>query len=181
MSIKHASLTEAGTANLGTDSIETLYKEHNHWLVTWLRKKLSCPDNAADISQDTFVRILKCRNALLNMHNPRAYLARTAHNLIIDRARRESLERAYLQELTATLQDNDSVPSTERVWQAIEALEQISLVLEKFPKHVQKTFLLYFIDNMKQSEIAKQLKISTRTVRNYIVQVLVYCQRLGLD
>lgn len=73
-----------------------LYTEHHGWLFGWLRKKLGCPHNAADLSHDTFMRILASRDALGAMREPRAFLTTTARHLIIDRARRRQLEDAYL-------------------------------------------------------------------------------------
>ena len=43
---------------LPTDSVNQLYSEHHLWLRNWLNSKLNCHGDAADLSQDTFVRIL---------------------------------------------------------------------------------------------------------------------------
>ena len=85
-------------------AVHALYTEHHGWLFGWLRKKLGCPHNAADLSHDTFVRILASRDALGGMREPRAFLTTTARHLIIDRARRRRLEEAYLRELALTVE-----------------------------------------------------------------------------
>ena len=41
-----------------SNPVEVLYNDHHHWLTGWLRRKLGCPDNAADLAQDTFIRVL---------------------------------------------------------------------------------------------------------------------------
>ncbi|WP_312155700.1 sigma factor, partial [Pseudomonas sp.] len=44
-----------------TDSIiplEVLYGTHRGWLHGWLRRSLGCSQQAADLAQDTFVRLL---------------------------------------------------------------------------------------------------------------------------
>ena len=61
--------------------VQSLYSEHHGWLLGWLRKKLSCPHGAADVAQDTFVRIIASRDALFGMREPRAYLSTTAKRL----------------------------------------------------------------------------------------------------
>ena len=39
-------------------SIARLYSDHHGWLVRWLRARLGCSHQAADMAQDTFVRLL---------------------------------------------------------------------------------------------------------------------------
>ena len=50
----------------------TLYGEHHSWLVGWLRRKLSGSDHAADLAQDTFVRVLSAQRPAMLLE-PRAY------------------------------------------------------------------------------------------------------------
>ena len=38
--------------------IALLYSDHHGWLVGWLRRRLGNPCDAADLAQDTFVRVL---------------------------------------------------------------------------------------------------------------------------
>ncbi|WP_269147395.1 sigma factor, partial [Herbaspirillum lusitanum] len=38
--------------------MHSFYSSHHGWLFGWLRKKLGCTHNAADVAQDTFVRII---------------------------------------------------------------------------------------------------------------------------
>eukprot|EP01034_Spumella_vulgaris_P043948 gene43948-54609_t len=35
------------------DPVADLYASHHGWLSGWLRKKMGCADNAADVAQDT--------------------------------------------------------------------------------------------------------------------------------
>ena len=68
-------------------------------------------------------------------------------------------------------------PSVEQTWLAIEALEEMSKILEQMPAKCQQAFLLYYLDGLSQSEIATQLGVTNRTVRSYLVNVLVHCQQ----
>ncbi|MGH8465749.1 MAG: sigma factor, partial [Pseudomonas sp.] len=77
-------------------AVADLYCDHHGWLNGWLRKRLGNGFDAADLTQDTFVRVLKARNAL-DIREPRPYLSRIAKGLLIDLFRRRSLEQAYLQ------------------------------------------------------------------------------------
>ena len=156
--------------------IQVLYADHHSWLLGWLRRRLGCPHGAADVAQDTFLRILASRDALLAMREPRAFLTTTAQRLLIDRARRQTLERTYLAELAALAQQNPGfAPSPEDSLAVLQALEQISAVLEGLPPKPARAFLLYFLEGEPQPAIAAALGVSTRMVRKYLLQALLHC------
>lgn len=54
-----------------------LYGEHHGWLYGWLRKKLGCAHNAADLAHDTFVRVMASRRIQFG-DEPRAFLTHVA-------------------------------------------------------------------------------------------------------
>ncbi|CCN03033.1 heme uptake regulator, partial [Bordetella bronchiseptica Bbr77] len=83
------------------DAVHALYREHHGWLQSWLRKKLNDAYDAADLAQDTFVRVLRHRAELATLREPRAYLLTIAGRLVVNHYRRRSLERAYLEPLAS--------------------------------------------------------------------------------
>ncbi|KAB2921071.1 MAG: sigma-70 family RNA polymerase sigma factor [Dechloromonas sp.] len=157
------------------DPLHELYASHHGWLFGWLRRKLGCPEHAADLAQDTFLRILSSRDALLAMCEPRAYLTTTANRLIIDRARRQAIEQAYLAELTAMADTLAGFPSPEDSLIAVQALAQIAGALEGVSPKAGEAFLLHYLDGLRHAEIADRLGVSARMVRKYLVQCLVAC------
>ena len=94
-------------------AVHALYTEHHGWLFGWLRKKLGCPHNAADLSHDTFVRILTSRDALGGMREPRAFLTTIAKRVLFNHYRRQDLERAY-QETLAQMPEQVAPSEEER-------------------------------------------------------------------
>ena len=42
----------------GTTDIAALYHAQHRWLLSWLRRRLNCSQSAADLMQDTFLRLL---------------------------------------------------------------------------------------------------------------------------
>ena len=156
-------------------AITELYCEHHGWLFGWLRRKLGCAHNAADLAQDTFTRILNARESVATLREPRAFLSTTARRLIIDQVRRKQIENAYLQELALTAETLENFQSPEQILATLEALEQIAFILEGMQDKARQAFVLYYLDGLTQCEIARQLGLSDRTVRKYLIQALLHC------
>jgi len=152
--------------------MHALYSDHHGWLYAWLRRKLGCAHNAADVAQDTFVRILAARDALLGMREPRAYLTTTAKRLLVDRARRDALEQAYLAELVIDAETMADIPSPERLLEIVQALEQISEALQGVSDKAREAFLMHYLDGQTHTAVASHLGVSTRMVQKYLVQAL---------
>jgi len=158
-------------------SLQALYREHHGWLFSWLRRKLRCPQNAADTAHDTFLRILGSRDSLIGIREPRAYLSTTARRLIIDKARRQHIEDAYLRELALTVDALEGHQSPEQILATLEALEQIAFVLEGLSEKVRQAFVAYYLDEQTQVQIAQRLEVSERMVRKYLLQALMHCNQ----
>ncbi|OBY88439.1 RNA polymerase subunit sigma [Pseudomonas sp. AU11447] len=156
--------------------VQALYLDHHAWLLGWLRKRLRHRDNAADVAHDTFVRILASRD-LLGLQEPRAFICTIARRLLIDRARRQAIEQAYLDELARVLDEADGHPSAEQVAEAIDALEQIAHALLGLNAKARMAFLLRHLDGLTHEQIAERLGVSTRMVQKYLVQALLHCHR----
>ncbi len=63
--------------------VDQLYRNHQSWLHQWLRKKVGNSEQAADLVQDTFIKILQTRDELFGVKEPRAYLVTIARNFSV--------------------------------------------------------------------------------------------------
>lgn len=160
-----------------SDPIAELYTQHNGWLQGWLRKKLGCAHNAADLAQDTFIRIIvafekRCEPEL-DLKEPRAYLTTVATRVLINHYRRQSLEQAYLDALACM--PEILAPSPEQRLLVLETLNEIDFILNGLPAKVRTVFLLAQLDGLTYNEISQQLNIPTRTVRRYMALAFEQC------
>jgi RNA polymerase sigma factor (sigma-70 family) len=172
---------------LTTDSgaqqqFHALYRDHHTWLFGWLRRRLGCSHHAADMAHDTFERLLAsrdrlCEPRLSSLKEPRAYLTTMAKRLLIDRSRRETLERSYLADLEALAQDLPHYPSPEQLLVAVQALEQICMALEGVSAKARTAFLLHYLDGQTHASVAQALRVSTKMVQKYLIQVLLHCHQ----
>lgn len=152
-----------------------LYSHHHGWLKAWLRKKLSCQHAAADLAQDTFVRLIVSEKRPLPEQS-RAYLTQIAKGLMIDLYRRQRLELAYqewLQQLPAV-----ETPSPEQQLIVLQTLVQFDKVLDQLPANVRETFILSRFEHLTYSEIADRLDISVAAVRKYMLKATQACMEL---
>ena len=159
-------------------AVNDLYCEHHGWLNGWLRKRLGNAFDAADLTQDTFVRVIKARSAL-DIREPRPYLSRIAKGLLIDLIRRRSLEQAYLEAL-ATLPEALQ-PSLEEQAILLQALVEIDRLLQGLGTKVKQVFMLSQFDGLTYPQIAEQLNISVRSVNNYMAKAMEHCCLMQLQ
>ena len=155
-----------------------LYREHNGWLHSWLRRRLNCTHQAADLAQDAFVRLL-AKNETVALREPRAYLTTIAHGLVVDHWRRKALEQAYLEELA--IRHDAHAPSPEERALAVEALIEITRLLDGLTPRVREIFLLSQLDGLTYSAIGKQLGVSVNVVQKAMIRATAHCYKALYD
>jgi len=156
--------------------VETLYGEHHGWLLGWLRRKLGNAFDAADLAQDTFMRVLGRPRELDEVREPRAWLTTIAHGLVVDHVRRRTLERACLDAI-ASLPEQQA-PSPETQLMLIEALVRIDAMLDGLPAKARSAFLLSRLDGLNYNEIAERLGVSLSSVEKYMASAIRHCLAL---
>ena len=152
--------------------IENLYCEHHGWLHGWLNRKLGNASDAADLAHDTFIRLLTRQSQTFGSE-PRALLTHIAKGLVVDRWRRQDVERAYLE--TIAHLPEPVAPSPETRWLILEALYRIDAMLREMPSRVRRTFLLSQIDGLTYVDIAEQLGVSLITVKRDMRDAFLAC------
>lgn len=155
-------------------AIAGIYSSHHGWLLRWLRGKLPCADQAADLAHDTFVRLLTApQTALPSLREPRAYLTTVAQRLLIDHYRRASLEQAWLEALAQ--QPELLMQSPEERLTIVQALQRVDAMLAGLPDAVRSAFLMAHVDDMGYAEIAQRLGVCERTVKRHMAQAFEQC------
>ncbi len=148
------------------------YKDHNSWLYSWLCKKVGSTFDAADLAQDTFLRVL-LKNDLESILEPRAYLVHIAHGLVANQFRRREIERAYLHEIALLPEYQTQSEETRAI--ALEMLVRIDAMLNDLSLNVRNAFLLWQLEGLTYAEIASELNISVGSVRLYVAKALMCC------
>ena len=155
-----------------THNLSELYVNHHRWLVKLLSRKLSCPHSAADIAQDTFVKLLG-KSEPIQIQEPRAYLTTIAHGLMVSYFRRQALEKAYLNAIKGLPEAEQ--PSAEERLIILETILQMDAMLSGLPTKVRSAYLLLQLEGLSYAEIAQQLHVTTRSVTHYIAKASLHC------
>ena len=163
-------------------AVAELFREHNRVLVGYLRSRLGSLQEAKEIAQEAYVR-------LLQLHEPgtpgllRAYLFKTAANLAIDRlrhrrVRQRSEDQPELFEELNTAHGELDDPAEQLL--AREQADQLLGCLQELPIRCQQVMNLHRFEGISQRDVAVRLGISERMVRRYVTYAMVYCH-LRLD
>lgn len=164
-------MTEAVTPT--QHSLHALYRDHHGFLESWLRRRLGNGWDAADLSQDTFLRVLASSQQIADLREPRAYLLTVGKRLLSNFYNRRSLEQAYLDALAHL--PEACVPSPEQRWLVLETLQALDELLDGLPAMVRRSFLLSQLEGLGYREIAERLQVSERTVKRYMAQAYEHC------
>lgn len=153
-------------------AVGELYVAHHGWIVQLLRRKLDNHQQAQDLAQDTFIRLMR-QEVLPSFREPRAYLATVASRLCAEFFRRRALENAYLESLAAL--DPQQVPSAETRLLVLEALDAVGRVLDGLGARVREIFLLSQLDGLTYPQIAEQLGVSVNVVQKAMLKAYRVC------
>ncbi|MGE8166597.1 sigma-70 family RNA polymerase sigma factor [Pseudomonas putida] len=160
-------------------SIHSLYQSHSRWLLGFLQRRLGNRPDAADLVQDTFVRILGRPRQFDGQAGERSYLATIARGLCIDHWRRQKLEQAWLEHLA--LQPSALQPSPEQRALIVETLHEVDAMLLRLPSKVRQAFLLAQIDGLGYRDIAAHIGVSERMIKKYLAQAFLHCAILEAE
>ena len=154
-------------------TLHDLYRDHRGWLESWLRRRMGNACDAADLSQDTFLRLLASSQRIADLHEPRAYLLTVGKRLLSNFYQRRSLEQAYLNALASL--PEECVPSPEQRWLLLETLQALDELLDGLPRAVRQAFLWSQLEGLSYQQIAERLSVSERTIKRYMAQAYEHC------
>jgi RNA polymerase sigma-70 factor (ECF subfamily) len=164
-----------GTATLNCELSDQQMDELATPLVRYLSKKVRNNEDANDLAQEAFLRMHKFQQSS-QLSNARAFLFKTANNLVVDQIRRAKVHERYLSsEMLPDQSDEENgkfAPSAERTALAERELDQIYKVVDKMPEKVRRAFLMHRSKDLSYSQIADEMDVSTSMVEKYIIQAL---------
>jgi len=176
-SVHPTGLTQSAEENVAaraqSDELSKLFEEHNRALHSFLMMRTGNEQEAHEVAQEAYVRVLQ-------LHRPgavsflRAYWFKTAANIAIDRAR-QRVVRGRLDRRDTSEDFIDRV-GPDRHLLATQELELLEKALSELPPKYRKAFVMHRFEDRSTGEIARELGIQKRMVRNYISRTVIYCK-----
>lgn len=138
---------------------DAAYRAHRDALLRLLRQRVGNEEDAADLMQEAYLRLLRYRCD--GPDSLRALLFRVALNLAVSHAR-----RAYIR-CDVSLDgfdpaDERAAPDDELMREQL--LRQVTEAIGKLPPRCREMFLLSRIHGLRQREIARRCGVSSRAV-----------------
>jgi RNA polymerase sigma factor (sigma-70 family) len=163
--------------------LEALFLEHRQALQNYLRKWIKSPEDAQEILQEVWLRVMKHGNCdQLSSPAARSFLYAIASNLVRDRHRTQ-VARRYDQheslENDSEISCNQSTPDDYAAYQ--QTRDRFLDALTTLDSKYRDAFVMHRFMDKKQEEIAQTLGVSIRTVERYIEIALKHCRHYLQD
>jgi RNA polymerase sigma factor (sigma-70 family) len=173
----HATPDDAtdGTVSTHVQTVTRLFREHNQALIQFLLTRVRSEQDARDVAQEAYVRMLELERPS-GVSFLRAYLFKTAANLAVDRARRQTTLHHIREQWIDPFESLAQAPAADRTANAQQELALVCAYLQELPARCRTAFYLHRFRDMGAAEIARRLGVSDRMVRSYLVQALVHCR-----
>lgn len=144
---------------------QSLFRRHAPGIARSLRRRGLDAEAAADLTQDTFARVIARGPAQdVSDYLSRAYLYRVARNLGINHAKRQALVLSLPLEQSEAQWALAREPDAETILASREQLPLVAAVLAELPERQRCAFLLHRVENWPIARIAEEIGLSpTRT------------------
>lgn len=157
--------------------IRTLYQRELPRITQYLRRKLGHPEEAADVAQDAFFRLVRITPSR-RIEAPQAYLRLIVANLLKDRAAKLATR---LQASTDPLEE-DSAPASmidpHRELVGRQELDHVHRALTKLSPVTRQVFLLNRVEGLTYGEIQERLSLSEGVVKAHMRKAIAHIARI---
>ena len=143
-------------------------------LVRFLKRRSYSTEDAADLAQDTFVRLAAAD--LGQVRKPASFLFTTALNLLRDRARSAQARHAAFSVPAEEAHLICPAPHADRILDGEQRMLLLEAALRELSPKCRAVFVLFHFDELSQREIAGRLGISISMVEKYVKQAVTHSE-----
>ena len=148
-------------------AFESFYFQHARDLYQFLWRKCGDGQLAEDFVQECFARIWRTRSSLDPFQSARAYLYKTARNILIDHFRKHGSEKQFVEV-------EESMASFESHEQGVIQRGEIKEALKGLTEMQYSVFSMSRFDGLSYKEMAEVLGLSIKTIEGHMSRALAY-------
>ena len=173
---------EARAANAKRESADTdklemqgdiaaIYDEYSHQLSATLRKIYGDgPPDPEDVAHQAFEKVME-RGDIASISNLRAFVWRTARNLVLAAKRSATVRSRYdyeVEQIYFPLKSDVSTP--ESVLEAREKLKAVNGLLLHVPEKRRRALMLHRVEGLSVAAVGRRLGISRSTAAQHVAR-----------
>lgn len=152
-------------------AFQRIYDAYWEKLFAYTYNRLHIREASEEVVQDVFYSLWAKRDSIIVTSSLSAYLFAVTRNRLLNELRSAKVRKAYAADYASFLKnahDNSNVEQQD----VMDLQHLIEARIAELPKNCQSVFRLSRQEYIPNQTIAKRLKISTKTVENYITQAL---------
>ena len=145
--------------------ISNYYAQHRDEIVDFITVRITDADEAEDMVQDLFLRLLRGHQLITPVTLPCLVYTMARHS-IADYYRRRRVRDEY----EHYMKNSDSIGEMESVISARQLMERMERTLARLPEACGRIYRLHIYDGLKVSDIAQRLELPYNQVENRLGQ-----------
>jgi RNA polymerase sigma-70 factor (family 1) len=147
-----------------------LFDAYHNLVFTYALSYVKFVDTAEDIVQEVFIKIWANREALTEVENFGGYIRVLTINKTKDELKKAAVSIRNEQESLKDWSELDF--ATEQNIISKHSGSYIDMLIDRLPKQQKLVYRMFYVDGLKQKEIAKELNISPLTVKVHLREAL---------
>ena len=176
--VLHPDSPAAESSSLPEDDLNRIFLDASSQLQQFLTRRVQCPETAADLTQEVYLRLPQMQASVVSEVGVRAWLFRVASNLSIDHLRSQRRHAELLNQFCGNETEIDKAPSPYRAVMDRDRLKRVQNALEGLPDQCAEVLYLSRIEGYSHAEIAGQLDISKSLVEKHVARALNHCRQV---
>jgi len=157
------------------DALTQLVLTQQQYVYSIAMSVLKDPDDAADLTQEAFIRLFRA----LPQYNSESRFTTWLYRLVVNLGRDELRRRGRQVPVIAPVEDEELDPmssvadddrwsSPEQALDSRELSAEVRQALSQLEEHYRLVLTLYYFDDLKYTDIAEILDIPLNTVKSHI-------------
>lgn len=145
--------------------VAAAFNDYKSQLLGYINHRINNPDDAEDLVQDTFVRLLEC-GKMLRDDTVKSFIFTIANNLVVD-----YLRRYYKKQEIASYMMGSAISVVRSVESDVIAgdlRKHEVLKMSALPIQRKRIYYMSRFMDMSVDEISEKLSLSRRTVENHL-------------